>query len=106
FWSVLGAGALALLALMSALAPTISAQPRRGADETPVGRSFTRLADGRWLLLGGRTASGSVSNASLFDPATQSVVELTAGLVEARAWHSATLLATGQVLIAGGLGTN
>src|SRR5437762_5898777 len=68
------------------------------------GSTTTRLADGRWLILGGQNASGPQRSASIVDPATQQTTAIPAGLVEPRAGHSATLLPDGTVLIVGGVG--
>src|SRR5436190_2524701 len=68
-----------------------------------VGQSRTPLTDGRWLLVGGRTDGAPVSTAALFDPATASTTPLPA-LHEARAWHSATTLSDGSILVLGGIG--
>jgi N-acetylneuraminic acid mutarotase len=59
------------------------------------------------LILGGTGNNNQVvSTAELFDPSTQSFVNLPSANVTPRARHSATLLSDGQVLIAGGVGTN
>jgi hypothetical protein len=68
----------------------------------------TRLPDGRVLVVGGwtRTSGGEVihSSAELWDPATGSFAPA-GSLAEARARHTATLLADGRVLVVGGAGT-
>jgi alpha-tubulin suppressor-like RCC1 family protein len=64
----------------------------------------TRLADGRVLIVGG-TRWGStplVITAQVYDPTTGGVVQAGAGPHSARTRHTATLLADGRVLIAGG----
>jgi len=68
------------------------------------GRTETRLPDGRLLLIGG--PSGPESSLSVFDPRTQTTVRLNGRLREARAWHSATILPTGAILVAGGIGAD
>lgn len=68
------------------------------------GQSATRLADGRWLRTGGDAGTGPVSIAVIDDPVAQTTTTLASTLVEPRAWHTATLLANRQVLIAGGRG--
>ncbi len=64
----------------------------------------TRLADGRVLVTGGRTAAGVVerlATAELYDPRTGRWTA-TASMAMARAGHTATLLSDGTVLVAGG----
>ncbi|MFI5297785.1 MAG: Kelch repeat-containing protein, partial [Polyangiales bacterium] len=79
-----------------------------GADTTMTNTrarfTTTRLTDGRWLLAGGYGSGGSGgydSSTSIFDPSS---LTFTAGptLVTARNEHTATLLPSGAVLIAGG----
>jgi hypothetical protein len=69
------------------------------------GGSATLLADGRVLLAGGMdTSSGLAKNiavAEIYDPATGKFGP-TGSMVTARFGHTATLLADGRVLIAGG----
>src|SRR5919198_1059868 len=59
------------------------------------GRTATRLADGRILLIGGMTPRGVDDGAWLFDPATQAIIKLSARLQRPRAWHTATILPNG-----------
>jgi hypothetical protein len=62
----------------------------------------TLLADGRLLILGGRTAKDSVrASAELYDPATGRFT-LAGSMVDGRQQHTATLLPDGRVFIAGG----
>lgn len=67
----------------------------------------TRLADGRVLITGGRAIDGAplatLASTELFDPVTQTFSEGPA-MTEPRLSHTATLLADGRVLIAGGSG--
>lgn len=80
------------------------------ADDAPASEyqhSATLLADGRILVAGGRLQSSAVvSTSAVFDPSAprgrQWVTAL--NLLTARAGHTATLLPSGQVLIAGGYG--
>jgi PKD repeat protein len=67
----------------------------------------TTLADGRVLVTGGRTnstaATGIVlATAEVYDPATNTWTETAGPMNVARRSHTATLLANGKVLIAGG----
>ena len=84
------------------------------AGSLAVGRGFhtaTLLANGRVLVTGGLGANpGSpapqrLASAELFDPATNTW-SMVGSLAEARAHHTATLLADGRVLVAGGSSNN
>jgi hypothetical protein len=61
----------------------------------------TLLADGRVLIVGGRTQTETMLNAELYDPKTGTFSEAGSTAVP-RVGPSATLLADGRVLIAGG----
>jgi len=67
----------------------------------------TLLPNGKVLITGG-VGSGGVNgyhnSAELYDPATGTFTN-TGAMATARTWHTATLLANGQVLIVGGLNT-
>lgn len=72
----------------------------------------TLLNTGKVLVVGGwggvtspATFSPALGSAELFDPAT-GTFSLTGSLITPRAFHAATLLSSGQVLITGGLGAN
>jgi hypothetical protein len=65
----------------------------------------TRLIDGRVLVTGGWAqggSSGPLASAEIWDPATGEFRLLPAPMVTARSGHTATLLADGRVLVAGG----
>jgi RHS repeat-associated protein len=68
------------------------------------GATATLLPTGQWLLLGGQhdDHSAPVPDARLYDPVNQQIVPLPSGLVTARAYHTATLLPDGNVLVFGG----
>src|SRR5438874_7620001 len=72
-----------------------------------VDHTATRLADGRILVTGGTGESGSLSSAEMFDPAHPENGFTTVGsaMSAARTRHTATLLNSGSVLIAGGEAT-
>ena len=53
------------------------------------------------LAAGGSSVNGDLASAELYDPMTVSSTA-TAGMLEARYGHTATLLLRGNVLVAGG----
>jgi len=69
----------------------------------------TRLADGRVLVIGGSADAWTsnaplIASAEIYDPKA-GTFSTTGQLNVARAWHTATLLADGRVLITGGQST-
>jgi hypothetical protein len=62
------------------------------------------LADGRVLVAGGRSDTGVLASAELYDPLANTWTA-TGSLSTARTDHSATVLPNGKVLVAGGTGT-
>ncbi len=73
-----------------------------------VNHTATLLADGKVLVVAGVvnvSSGGFFNSAELFDPATNTW-SATGSLAVARGFHSATLLANGKVLVAGGMGAN
>ncbi|MGH8583829.1 MAG: Ig-like domain-containing protein [Gammaproteobacteria bacterium] len=69
------------------------------------GASATLLPTGQWLLLGGTRTDGtkSIAAARLYDAEKRQVTALKASLLHARAYHTATLLADGRILVLGGV---
>src|SRR6266567_5253938 len=67
------------------------------------GQTTTLLPNGKWLLIGGESALGVVATVAVKDPKSDAVTELKTGLLHARAWHTATLLPDGMVLVFGGV---
>ena len=69
----------------------------------------TLLNDGTVLITGGLDPSGCrrnfVTSAEIYDPATNSFTLLSNSMTTMRSFHTATLLGSGKVLIAGGSGT-
>ena len=99
-----------LLALACAIAValplTLNPQTRVTSPNLLPGQSSTILPAGSSLLLGGET-NGEVSPAAtIWDPRTGTSRELPSKLGYARAWHTATVLPDGTVLILGGIGSS
>ncbi|MEN8150430.1 MAG: Ig-like domain-containing protein [Planctomycetota bacterium] len=64
----------------------------------------TRLSDGKVLILGGVSGANfaETNSAEIYDPATGQFTTLVPGMLFPRAFHTATLLDDGRVLILGG----
>jgi N-acetylneuraminic acid mutarotase len=84
---------------------TRSWQAAGSLDAPRWGHTATLLRNGKVLIVGGNQGPGDelepLSSAELYDPRTNSW-SLTAPMHTPRAFHSATLLADGRVLVAGG----
>lgn len=115
---VLVAGGIAdgqLLATAELYDPASGQWSQSGDMKRPrLGHSLTVLPDGRVLAVGGTTLEGAEGSggaqtvrpdgsAEIFDPSSGSWTEA-ATMDDARFEHTATLLADGRVLVAGGLG--
>jgi RHS repeat-associated protein len=95
--------ALASLLLLASGHPNPRAQqPAAPSPDAPGtrGQSATLLPDGRWLLVGGEQSPGVVL---LMDPVARTTSALRVSPGVPRAWHTATLLADGSVLVLGGI---
>ena len=69
------------------------------------GHAATLLRDGRVLITGGydgTNATSALNKAETYDPATGVWTNTTGTLVQARRWHTSTLLNNDKVLITGG----
>ena len=64
-------------------------------------QAATLLTDGRVLITGGFDGTGAVSSAEIFDPDTNTFVEIDS-MISPRYGHAAVLLPGGSVLIVGG----
>src|SRR6185503_542286 len=98
-----------------ALASTELFDPEAGSwtDVAPMteargNHTATLLPNGRVLVAGGKTGNlfgGALASAELYDP-DSGTWSATGSLLEARGGHTATLLANGTVLVAGGSGAD
>jgi RHS repeat-associated protein len=101
---VLAIPSLAALLFLSAPAVPQGDVPDSGSAVLS-GASWTLLSDGRWLLLGGEDRTGLTRQGGVF-AATGTETPLGDVLQVARAWHTATVLPDGRVLILGGVGAD
>lgn len=97
-------GVMFACVLLIVLQPTrVSlAQPQPPAGDVP-GQSVTVLPDGRVLLLGGVDGGRVTGTGRVVDAVARTSVPVATALAEPRAWHTATVLASGLVLISGGM---
>ncbi|MDE2346500.1 MAG: Ig-like domain-containing protein, partial [Gammaproteobacteria bacterium] len=70
------------------------------------GQSVTLLPDGTWLLVGGLDEGKPTGRSLIEDLAKNKLTLLQESLNIPRAWHTATLLPDGRVLIFGGIGVD
>ena len=100
-----------LAALWVALVPLSSAHAQGHAVTSALaiapsadlaGQSVTQLPDGRWLLAGGRTATGPVTDLKIRGADLNE--DLPVHLLQARSGHTATVLPNGLVWVVGGVG--
>lgn len=102
----LGAGTLLPL---SAIATHLGSVSDALSDYRPVspatspGQTATLLPDGRWLLLGGSADGNAADTAQILDRTTGAPTVLPSHMLQARAWHTATVLPDGTVFIFGGV---
>lgn len=68
------------------------------------GHTMTMLKDGRVLIAGGINGIIPLQSAVLYNPEIRNFEPVNGPMTQARAWHSATLLPKGDVLILGGYG--
>jgi hypothetical protein len=102
-WPILFAVLLANL-----LYSTLAFAQILGTSQLNVGRhshTATLLENGKVLIIGGDNQNGIVSQAEIFDPASQNS-PLAAALITPRTDHSATRLSDGRVLVIGGRDQN
>src|SRR5262249_55661656 len=69
----------------------------------PKTKSRSWIPRGKVLLIGGKGSGGELATAELYDPATQTFAATTGSMSTERAFHTATLLSDGTVLVTGGL---
>ncbi len=81
----------------------LQGSPTQGSSALP-GQSQTLLPDGRVLMAGGEGPEGPLANAFVRDPQSGKTAAVSGKLLHPRAWHTATLLPNGSVLIFGGIG--
>jgi hypothetical protein len=102
-----GAGYLATAELYDPATDTFTATAGSMTDAR-YDHTATPLGNGKVLIAGGisydslRNQVNSLATAELYDPATDTFTATAGLMTDARAYHTATLLSNGRVLIAGG----
>ncbi len=77
---------------------------RRAQERSrPEGETITALPDGTLLFVGGQGNNGPLTSVTLVNPRTGETTSFP-HMQHARAWHSASMLPDGRVLIFGGIG--
>lgn len=102
-------GISSVLAYASGKAPKPQVSPANGTAQIAAnfsGQSQTILPDGSQLQLGGLGPAGVTKAAFITNPNAGSRSQISSSLLNARAFHSATLLPNGTVLIFGGVGAD
>jgi len=97
---------IALVAVIGTAVTSLSHAQILGTSALNVerrGHTATQISGGKIVVVGGENTSGVVSQAEVYDSASQTF--LVVGTSTARTDHSATLLPDGRVLIAGGRGS-
>ena len=97
----------ALLGLvLSALLPSVFLEGQQAdqGERALAGRTATRLADGRVLLVGGRTGPGRFEPPRIVEAGASEPAVISDLPALKRLGHTATLLADGRVLVVGGQG--
>jgi hypothetical protein len=97
------AGVVALSALIILLPVVSDSQDRRSSQEAE-GQTRTYLANGQWLVTGGRYADGRFAPAFLMDTETGQTRKTASQPVWSRMHHTATVLPDGRVFLFGGVG--
>lgn len=68
---------------------------------TRVNPSIVKMADGKFMFIGGSSSGSAVVNTAIFDPSALTITDK-ANLNTARFWPSVALLPSGKILAAGG----
>jgi RHS repeat-associated protein len=90
-------------------APRVRKPIRRNPAQAPVelsGQTTTPFPGGDSVLIGGEGSDGPQSTVLIKDGSTGEARASGTRLNQARAWHTATMLPNGHVLVLGGIGSN